>query len=281
MFHVFLLVLGFFWLLVDLEVLEVIVSVESRFGVIDSVAIWVLLLKLLSILLLHEPLSSLERFPFDVFGSLWEELAKIHQVDFADAHENDVWQLAHLFVLLGIVTQGSEHDVRLQVVENLIVTEVAELWQIKNGLFVLAIFTGLIGVEFYDTLSDEEELLNIALVADDGLTWGVDSAVHVDDELVGKTSLTLIEEVVEGFLEFLEHSGVLDQVGLHLWGDLLVELEFFNNQVEIVHEGLFDVLPDIIVESWLDVEGLVGLFDLLDPHIKLVQFLLNQIIEVI
>lgn len=281
MFHVFLLVLGFFWLLVDLEVLEVIVSVESRFGVIDSVAIWVLLLKLLSILLLHEPLSSLERFSFDVFGSLWEELAKIHQVDFADAHENDVWQLAHLFVLLGIVTQGSEHDVRLQVVENLIVTEVAELWQIKNGLFVLAIFTGLIGVEFYDTLSDEEELLNIALVADDGLTWGVDSAVHVDDELVGKTSLTLIEEVVEGFLEFLEHSGVLDQVGLHLWGDLLVELEFFNNQVEIVHEGLFDVLPDIIVESWLDVEGLVGLFDLLDPHIKLVQFLLNQIIEVI
>ena len=130
-------------------------------------------------------------------------------------------------------------------------------------------------------MSDEVHFLNVALVGDDSLSWSVDSAVHVDDELVGKTSLTLIEEVVEGFLEFLEHSGVLDQVGLHLWGDLLVELEFFNNQVEIVHEGLFDVLPDIIVESWLDVEGLVGLFDLLDPHIKLVQFLLNQIIEVI
>jgi len=231
--------------------------------------------------LLHEPLSSLKRFSFDVLGSLWEELAQVHQVVLADAHENDVGQLAHLLVLLGIVAQGSENDVRLQVVENLIVTEITELWQVKNGLFVLAIFAALVGVKFHNTLSDEEELLDVALVADDSLAGSIDSAVHVDDELVGEASLALIEKVVEGLFEFLEHSGILNQVSLHLWRDLLIELEFFNDQVEIIHESLFDVLSDVVVKSWLDMEWLVGLFNLLDPHVELIQFLLNQVIEVI
>jgi len=275
------LVLRFFWLLIDLEVFEVIVSVEGRFGVINGVALGLLLLTLLSVLLLHEPLSSLKRFSFDVLGSLWEELAQVHQVVLADAHENDVGQLAHLLVLLGIVAQGSENDVRLQVVENLIVTEITELWQVKNGLFVLAIFAALVGVKFHNTLSDEEELLDVALVADDSLAGSIDSAVHVDDELVGEASLALIEKVVEGLFEFLEHSGILNQVSLHLWRDLLIELEFFNDQVEIIHESLFDVLSDVVVKSWLDMEWLVGLFNLLDPHVELIQFLLNQVIEVI
>jgi len=275
------LILRFFWLLIDLEVFEVIVSVEGRFGVINGVALGLLLLTLLSVLLLHEPLSSLKRFSFDVLGSLWEELAQVHQVVLADAHENDVGQLAHLLVLLGIVAQGSENNVRLQVVENLIVTEITELWQVKNGLFVLAIFAALVGVKFHNTLSDEEELLDVALVADDSLAGSIDSAVHVDNELVGEASLALIEKVVEGLFEFLEHSGILNQVSLHLWRDLLIELEFFNDQVEIIHEGLFDVLSDVVVKSWLDMEWLVGLFNLLDPHVELIQFLLDQVIEVI
>lgn len=275
------MVLRFFWLLIDLEVFEVIVSVEGRFGVINGVALGLLLLTLLSVLLLHEPLSSLKGFSLDVLGSLWEELAQVHQVVLADAHENDVGQLAHLLVLLGIVAQGSENDVRLQVVENLIVTEITELWQVKNGLFVLAIFAALVGVKFHNTLSDEEELLDVALVADDSLAGSIDSAVHVDNELVGEASLALIEKVVEGLFEFLEHSGILNQVSLHLWRDLLIELEFFNDQVEIIHEGLFDVLSDVVVKSWLDMEWLVGLFNLLDPHVELIQFLLNQVIEVI
>jgi hypothetical protein len=44
---------------------------------------------------------------------------------------------------------------------------------------------------------------------------------------------------------------------LHLWGDLLIELELFNNQVEIIEESLFDVLSDIVVQSWLNMEWLV------------------------
>ena len=68
---------------------------------------------------------------------------------------------------------------------------------------------------------------------------------------------------------------------MHLWSDLLIELEFFNDQVEIIEEGLLYVLSDIIIERWLNVEGFVGLFNLLDPHVQGVELFFNEIIEVI
>ena len=61
----------------------------------------------------------------------------------------------------------------------------------------------------------------------------------------------------------------------------MVELELLNNQVEIVKEGLLDVLSDIIIQSWLDVEWLVRLFNFLDPHVEGVKFLLDKVIKVV
>jgi len=87
--------------------------------------------------------------------------------------------------------------------------------------------------------------------------------------------------MVERAFKFLKDSSVLDQVSLHLRSDLLVELELFDDQVEIVEEGLLDILSDIIVKRWLNMERLVGLFDLLDPHIQGVKLLFNEIVEVI
>jgi len=87
--------------------------------------------------------------------------------------------------------------------------------------------------------------------------------------------------MVERAFKFLKDSSVLDQVSLHLRSDLLVELELFDDQVEIVEEGLLDILSDIIVKRWLNMERLVGLFDLLDPHIQGVKLLFSEIIEVI
>jgi hypothetical protein len=83
-------------------------------------------------------------------------------------------------------------------------------------------------VDLDDSLSDEIHLLDITLVTNDGLTWGIESAEHVDDELVGESSLAFIEEMVERLLELLENSCVLDQLGLHLWSDLLVENKLLN-----------------------------------------------------
>ena len=117
-------------------------------------------------------------------------------------------------------------------------------------------------------MSNEIHLLDITLVADDCFSWGVDSTVHGDDKLVGESSLAFLEEMVEGSLELLEDSSVLDKVSLHLWGNLLVELELFDDQVEIVQEGLLNILSNVIIQGWLDMERLIGLLDFLNPHVK-------------
>lgn len=162
----------------------------------------------------------------------------------------------------------------------MVVSEVRELWQVEDWLLLLNLIVVVV-VDLDNSLSDEIHFLDITLVTDDGLTWGVESAEHVDDELVSETSLAFIEEVVERLLELLENSRVLDKLSLHFGGDLLVENKLFNNQVEIVHEGLFNVLSDIVIESWLDVEWLVGLLDFLDPHIEGVKFVFDQVIKVV
>ena len=128
----------------------------------------------------------------------------------------------------------------------MVVSEVRELWKIENWL-LLGFLVVLIIVNLNETLSNEVHFLDITLVADNSLPWSVDSAVHSNNQLVSETSLTLLKEIVERSLELLEDSGILDQISLHLWSNLLVELELLNNQVEIVKESLFNVLSDIIV----------------------------------
>ena len=61
----------------------------------------------------------------------------------------------------------------------------------------------------------------------------------------------------------------------------MIELEFFNNQIEIKVESLFNVVSYIVVESRLDMVWFVRLFNLFNPHVKLVQLFLNQVFKVI
>ena len=149
----------------------------------------------------------------------------------------------------------------------MVVSEVRELRKIKDWLLFLDLVI-LVVEHFNQALSDEIHLLHIALVGNNYFAWGVDSAVHCDDQLIGEASLAFFEEVVERSFELFEHPGVLNEVSLHLWGDLLIELELFDDKVEIVQESLFNILSDVVVESWLDMERLVRLLNLLDPHIE-------------
>jgi len=78
----------------------------------------------------------------------------------------------------------------------LVISEIGELWQVENWLLLgdLIVFI----VEYLDeTLSDEVHLLDITLVRDNDFTWGVNSAVHSNNELIGETSLALLKEMVE------------------------------------------------------------------------------------
>ena len=61
----------------------------------------------------------------------------------------------------------------------------------------------------------------------------------------------------------------------------MIELELFNDQVEVVEEGLFNILSDVIVESWLNVEWLVRFLNLLDPHVQRVELFFDQVIKVV
>lgn len=92
--------------------------------------------------------------------------------------------------------QSLNHDIRLQLFKDLIVSEVRELWKVEDWLILLNLIVVIV-VDLYNTLSDKVHLLDIALVADNCFAWGVKSAEHIDDQLIGEPSLTLIEEMVE------------------------------------------------------------------------------------
>jgi len=62
---------------------------------------------------------------------------------------------------------------------------------------------------------------------------------------------------MEFFLEINENSCTRDKIGLHFWCQLLVELEFFNDKVEVVEECLFDVFPNIIIQNRLNMQWLI------------------------
>ena len=241
------------------------------------------------VLLSHESLSSLKSLSLDVVSSLGEEIAQVVQFVLVHAHENDIGERLHwlgwrsllaTFVGVWIVLKCLDHDVGLQLLQNLVVSEIGEFREIEDWLFLLD-FIIVVVIHLDDTLSNEVHFLDITLVTDDSLAWSVKSAEHVDDQLVGKSSLTLIEEMVEGLLELLENSSVLDEFSLHLWSNLLVEDKLLNDQVEIIHEGLLDILSDVIIESWLNMEWLVRLLNLLDPHVQGIKLVLDEVIEVV
>ena len=162
----------------------------------------------------------------------------------------------------------------------MVVTEVAVFGQVKNrSLFVKLIV--FVIVDFYEALSDEVHLLDIALVADDTFAGCRDATIHLDDKLICEASFALLKEMIERSLKLLEDASVLNKISLHFGCDLLVKLELLNDEVEIVQECLFNILADIVVKCWLDVEWLVRLLNFLDPHIKRVKLLLDEVIEVI
>lgn len=202
------------------------------------------------VLLDHELVASLERSSLDVLGGLREQIAQVEQVVLGDTHEQDVESVLGRILVLLIVAlgQGLEHDVGLEVVQDLVITEVAELGQEENGLRRAVLLVMLIVVDFDETLSDEEHFLDVLAEANDLAALRIDTAEQVDDEFVNEATLALIKEVVERLLEVLEDARILDQIRLHLGRDLMVEVELLDDQVEIVQEGLLDVLADVVVQ---------------------------------
>ena len=190
--HVFLLTLEVFCFLVTVEVLKVVlISVKL-------VTLSILVLLRVGVLLLHESLSSLKGSSLDILSGLREQVAEFEELGLLDTHEDDVRENLGLtvFLVIWVVGQGLEDNIGFEAVKDLVVTEVGVLWQVEDWLFFFFLVV-LIVENLNKSLSDEIHFLDIALETDNSLSWGIDSAVHADDQLVGETSLALLEEVVE------------------------------------------------------------------------------------
>lgn len=162
----------------------------------------------------------------------------------------------------------------------MVVTEVRESGQVKDRLLFCQLV--VLVVEHFDLPRlDKVHFFDAGLVGDHRLGGLVDPAVKVYDELIDEAPFALLKEVRERPLELLELESLQDQLRLHSWRHELVECELFDDQVVVVQERLVDVVLDVVVQVWLDMERLVRLFYLLDPHVQRVKFLINEVLKVV
>lgn len=82
---------------------------------------------------------------------------------------------------------------------------------------------------FNDTLPNEVHFFHIALIANHSFARGIQSTVHANDKFIGEPSLALIKEMIKGLLELAEHSCTFNQICLHFWRHLLIELKFLDD----------------------------------------------------
>ena len=233
--------------------------------------------------LLHESQSPFFRSSLNILSSLREQVAQIDQSSFVNAQEHDAVDLRSRVLLISLQSlrpQGLKHNVRLQIVQNLVVSEVRESWKIQDGLLFSQLVI-LVVEDLHLACLDKVHLFDARLVRNYCLSWLVNPTVQVDDQLVDETSLALFEKVRERPLEFLKLESLKDKLGLHPRGHELVELELLDNQVVIVQKGLVDVVFDVVVEVWLDVERFVRLFYLFNPHVQRVKFFIDEVLKVV
>jgi len=80
-------------------------------------------------------------------------------------------------------------------------------------------------------------------------------------------------------LEFLENC--TNYFSLHLWRYLLIEIELFNDQVEIVQESIMHKLLNITVQIRRYVVWFIRPLYFLDPYIEHAQLFINQALKVV
>ena len=222
----------------------------------------------------HETCSAVQRPSANVLRSLREEFAKLQQLVLGDTHKHDIALklfTAHpidrnlnqvferlfanqsflFFVPLRQLSERLVNEVGLEAVQDLPVAEVAILRQVEDRLpdihLVFAVFEQL-----DKALADEVHLVHVLFIRNELLARVIDTRIQADNHFVEIAALTLTEEVAEVFFEFAELPCCLNDLSLHIWRDLVKELELLNQHVEIVQQRLLDVRLDVGVESGLN-----------------------------
>jgi hypothetical protein len=127
----------------------------------------------LGVLVLHlnEAVSSLKSSSLYVFCSLRKKITEIQKIFLANAHEYEI-----LFFFLAC---GWEIKIRLEVIQNLIISKIRIFGQVQDWL--LSDFIIIIISYLYCALSNEVHFLNIALTAYNSLIWHINSAIELND----------------------------------------------------------------------------------------------------
>lgn len=183
---------------------------------------------------------------------------------FTNTHKNNIRHLVigSLSVVLPILIAFKltgvrfEYNIRFELVEHLVVTEVAVFWQVQDWhLFEdLVVF---VVIHLNEALSDKKEFFHVAFVAYNCLAGCVNPTVHIDDKLIDEATFALFEKVLKLAFELAEDARILDQVGLHLGCDLLEEWELLDHEVEVKKVRLLYIFSDIIVQHRLNMEWFV------------------------
>ena len=121
------------------------------------------------------------------------------------------------------------------------------------------------------------DLLWLFTVRHDKLVRRVDASIELYDELVAEADLTRIKEVLEPLDELVEDG--LDQLGLHLWGKLVVQAVLLHDQVMIIVESILNCELDIAVQVILQMVRLVTELYLFHPDQEAVHTLRQQVFK--
>lgn len=116
----------------------------------------------------------------------------------------------------------------------------------------------------------EIELPEPLPIVNNGVASPYSASVHVDHEFIAEPNLTRSKEAFKLLHEFRKNQ--ITQLGLHLRGELLVQVEFFDDQIEVKHKGIADSFCHTVVKTWVNMKWFVRLFNLLDPPVQAVHF---------
>ena len=101
----------------------------------------------------------------------------------------------------------------------------------------------------------EEHLHHFVLRAHQALTtqsWLlVVARVEPNDHLIDEAAIARVEEVPEILSELPKDQ--LNELGLNIWGEPLIEIELFNDKVMVAFESFLDSLSYVQVEICWDV----------------------------
>lgn len=210
----------------------------------------VLLAPLGLVLVVHENAAFFQRAQSQVLGRLWVQLQQILELLAVEVHRaRPILYGLHLGLALVSRRERLERDVALQIEKQLVVVEEGVGGKLHELGPSLREHIDLAG-------EDEHHFLGFTAVALDLLVRRVDARVQLDHKLVAEALLARIEEVFEPAHEPPED--LVDELSLHLGGQLLVQSVLFHNQVEVEVEGVGDGVLDQFAESGRYVVGLVG-----------------------